>query len=60
MGRIPCVCKCVCMFQFIKVDKGGYLGGVGWEAGGERQKKERKKQSISLKENRVHSYLHFI
>lgn len=54
------MCKCVCMFQFIKVDKGGYLGGVGWEAGGERQKKERKKQSISLKENRVHSYLHFI
>lgn len=59
MGRIPCVCKCVCMFQFIKVDKGGYLGRRVRE-GEERQKKEGKKQSISLKENRVHSYLHFI
>lgn len=29
MGRIPCMCKCVCMFQFIKVDKGGYLGRRG-------------------------------
>lgn len=41
MGRIPCVCKCVCMFQFIKVDKGGYLGGVGWREGERGRKKSR-------------------
>lgn len=43
MGRIPCVCKCVCMFQFIKVDKGGYLGGVGWREGGREAEKGREK-----------------
>lgn len=51
----------VCVHVSIhKSGQRGLFGRGGVVGGGERQKKEGKNQSISLKENRVHSYLHFI